>query len=67
VRLEECKKCGHHYGSKLDDVICTHSGAFDVRIIAHDKKGVPTVIACPLELAHRKRESRLNGLAARVS
>ena len=67
MRLGECKKCRHHYGSKLDDVICTHSGAFDVRIIAQDKKGASAVIGCPLDLVHRKRESRINGLAARVS
>lgn len=57
MKLEDCKKCQHHYKSQLDDILCVFSGGYDYRVIAQDKKGSPVVVMCPVEMPLPRRVS----------
>jgi hypothetical protein len=59
MKLEECKKCRHHYKSQLDGLLCEFSGTCDYRVITHDKKGNTIVVMCPLDIPLAKKNSSI--------
>lgn len=59
MKLEDCKKCRHHYKSQLDGILCEFSGAVDYRVITQDKKGKPMVVMCPMDMPLAKNDSSI--------
>jgi len=59
MKLEDCKKCRHHYNSQLDGILCEYSGSIDYRVITVDKKERPVVVMCPLDMPLPKNESSI--------
>ncbi len=50
MKLDDCKKCEHHFSSQRDDILCRYNGGFDYLVSAMDRKGIRIVVMCPSEM-----------------
>ena len=55
MKMEDCRKCKFHYNDQLDGILCEFSGGFDYRVMTQDKKGIPVVVMCPLDMPLPKK------------